>query len=128
MPLDGLLSESDVISLHCPLCDSTRGLVNSDFIARMKPGARLINTARGAVIDERAVADALNSGRLGGAALDVLAVEPPRSDDPLLGAKNCIITPHIAWASRAARRRLLAVVEASLDNYVRTGVGLNRIV
>ena len=128
VPLDRLLSESDVISLHCPLCDSTRGLVNADFIARMKPGARLINTARGAVIDERAVADALNSGRLGGAALDVLAVEPPRSDNPLLGAKNCIITPHIAWASRAARRRLLAVVEASLDNYVRTGVGLNRIV
>ena len=126
--LDRLLSESDVISLHCPLNDSTRGMVNSAFLGRMKPGAKLINTSRGAVLDERAVADALNSGRLSGAALDVLAAEPARPDNPLLTAKNCIITPHIAWASRAARKRLLAVIDASLDSYTRTGVGLNRIV
>ncbi|MGN1129045.1 MAG: D-2-hydroxyacid dehydrogenase [Candidatus Flemingiibacterium sp.] len=126
--LDRLLAESDVISLHCPLNDSTRGMVNSAFLGRMKPGAKLINTSRGAVLDERAVADALNSGRLSGAALDVLAAEPARPDNPLLTAKNCIITPHIAWASRAARKRLLAVIDASLDSYAKTGVGLNRIV
>ena len=126
--LDRLLAESDVISLHCPLNDSTRGMVNSAFLGRMKPGAKLINTSRGAVLDERAVADALNSGRLSGAALDVLAAEPARPDNPLLTAKNCIITPHIAWASRAARNRLLAVIDASLDSYAKTGVGLNRIV
>ena len=128
VPLDRLLAESDVISLHCPLNDSTRGMVNSAFLGRMKPGAKLINTSRGAVLDERAVADALNSGRLSGAALDVLAAEPARPDNPLLTAKNCIITPHIAWASRAARKRLLAVIDASLDSYAKTGVGLNRIV
>lgn len=126
--LDRLLAESDVISLHCPLNDSTRGMVDSAFLGRMKPGAKLINTSRGAVLDERAVADALNSGRLSGAALDVLAAEPARPDNPLLTAKNCIITPHIAWASRAARKRLLAVIDASLDSYAKTGVGLNRIV
>ncbi|MCI8387169.1 MAG: D-2-hydroxyacid dehydrogenase [Clostridiales bacterium] len=126
--LDRLLAESDVISLHCPLTDATRGMVDARFISKMKPGAKLINTSRGAVINEADVAEALNSGRLGGAALDVLAVEPALSDNPLLSAKNCMITPHIAWASRSARERLLCVIEASLDDYVRIGVGLNRIV
>ncbi len=126
--LNTLLSESDAVSLHCPLNDSTRGLVDAGFIARMKDGARLINTSRGAVINERDVADALNTGKLSGAALDVLAAEPALADNPLLTAKNCIITPHIAWASKASRMRLLDVIEASLDNYIRTGIGLNRIV
>lgn len=127
-PLDEVLAESDVISLHCPLNDATRGLVNRDFIEKMKPGAKLINTARGAVLNEADVAEALNSGRLGGAALDVLANEPALPENPLLKAKNCIITPHIAWASKAARQRLLDVIEASLKNYVTTGEGINRIV
>lgn len=126
--LDRLLDESDVISLHCPLNDSTRGMVDAEFISKMKPGAKLINTSRGAVLNEADVAEALKSGRLSGAALDVLAVEPALPENPLLSAPNCIITPHIAWASRAARERLLAVIDASLENFVTKGVGLNRIV
>jgi len=126
--LDTLLSEADAVSLHCPLNDSTRGMVNADFIRKMKDGARLINTSRGAVLVEQDVADALNCGTLSGAALDVLAVEPALPDNPLLTAKNCIITPHISWASKAARLRMLDIIDASLDNYIKTGVGLNRIV
>lgn len=128
VPLDRLLAESDAVSLHCPLNDSTRGMVDAAFISKMKDGARLINTSRGAVLNEHDVAEALNSGKLAGAALDVLANEPALPDNPLLCAKNCIITPHIAWASKAARERLLSVIDASLDNFVKTGVGLNRIV
>ncbi len=128
VPLDTLLAESDAVSLHCPLNDSTRGMVDAAFISKMKDGARLINTSRGAVLNEKDVADALNSGKLRSAALDVLANEPALPENPLLTAKNCIITPHIAWASKAARERLLKVIEASLDNFVKTGVGLNRIV
>ena len=103
-------------------------MVDAEFISKMKDGARLINTSRGAVLNERDVADALNSGKLSGAALDVLANEPALPENPLLTAKKCIITPHIAWASKASRMRLLDVIEASLDNYIKTGVGLNRIV
>lgn len=128
LPIEKVLEQSDVVSIHCPLNDSTRGMVDKEFISKMKPGARLINTARGAVLNEADVAEALNSGRLGGAALDVLANEPALPENPLLTAKNCIITPHIAWASKASRLRLLSVIEASLDNYVKTGEGLNRIV
>ena len=123
-----LLAESDILSLHCPLNDNTRGMVNAAFIAQMKQGAYLINTARGAILNEADVAAALNSGRLHGAALDVLAAEPALPQNPLLAAKNCIITPHIAWASKAARMRLLQVIDASLASYVKTGRGLNRIV
>ncbi len=126
--LDTLLAESDVISLHCPLNDSTRGMVDSNFISKMKDGARLINTSRGAVLNEKDVADALNSGKIAGAALDVLANEPALPTNPLLTAKNCIITPHIAWASKASRERLLKVIDESLDNFIKTGIGLNRIV
>lgn len=126
--LDALLAESDAVSLHCPLTDATRGMVDAEFIARMKDGARLINTSRGAVLNERDVSDALNSGKLAGAALDVLAVEPALPDNPLLTAKNCIITPHIAWASKAARQRLIDIIDASMASFVNTGVGLNRIV
>ena len=94
----------------------------------MKDGVKLINTSRGAVLNESDVAEALRTGKISGAALDVLAVEPALPKNPLLTAPNCIVTPHIAWASRAARERLLDVIDKSLENYVKTGVGLNRIV
>lgn len=112
--LDTLLAASDVVSLHCPLTPQTRGLINADRLARMKPGALLINTGRGPLIDEEALTAALASGRLGGAGLDVLSVEPPAADHPLLRAPNCLITPHVAWASRAARERLIAASAANV--------------
>jgi glycerate dehydrogenase len=112
--LDTLLTASDVVSLHCPLTPQTRGLINADRLARMKPGALLINTGRGPLIDEDALTAALASGRLGGAGLDVLSVEPPAADHPLLRAPNCLITPHVAWASRAARERLIAASAANV--------------
>jgi glycerate dehydrogenase len=99
--------ESDVVSLHCPLTPDTRKLVNRERLALMKPTAFLINTSRGPLVDEAALADALNAGRLAGAGLDVLESEPPSADNPLFTAKNCYITPHIAWATRASRQRLL---------------------
>ncbi len=126
--IDELMVNSDVISLHCPLNDSTRGMVDKTFISKMKDGVKLINTSRGAVLNESDVAEALRTGKISGAALDVLAVEPALPKNPLLTAPNCIVTPHIAWASRAARERLLDVIDKSLENYVKTGVGLNRIV
>jgi glycerate dehydrogenase len=107
--LEALLRESDVVSLHCPLTPQTERLINAERLSWMKPGAILLNTSRGGLLDEQAVADALNSGRLGGAGLDVLSKEPPPADHPLLKAKNCIITPHQAWATRAARERLMKV-------------------
>lgn len=112
--LDTLLEASDVVSLHCPLMPQTRGLIDAARLARMKPGALLINTGRGPLIDETAVAEALASGHLGGAGLDVLSVEPPAADHPLLQAPNCLITPHVAWASRAARERLIAASAANV--------------
>lgn len=112
--LDSLLATSDVVSLHCPLTEQTRGLINAARLARMKPGALLINTGRGALIEEADLAAALHSGRLGGAGLDVLTLEPPAADHPLLRAPNCLITPHIAWATRQARERLIAVSAANV--------------
>ena len=110
--LESLLRESDVVSLHCPLTPETEGLVNAGRLALMKPTAFLINTSRGPVVNERDLAEALHTGRIAGAGLDVLSTEPPKADNPLLAAKNCFITPHIAWATRAARERLMkAVVE-----------------
>jgi glycerate dehydrogenase len=105
-----LLQKCDVLSLHCPLTEETRGIIDEEALSKMKPGAFLINTARGPVLCEQAVAQALNSGRLGGAAVDVLSTEPPRPDNPLLGAQNCIITPHIAWAAEESRLRLIRAV------------------
>ena len=107
--LDELLACSDVVSLHCPLTPENKKFVNADRLARMKPSAFLLNTSRGPLLDERAVADALNGGQIAGAGLDVLSIEPPKADNPLLAAKNCIITPHIAWATRAARSRLMQI-------------------
>lgn len=108
--LNTLLASSDVISLHCPLTPQTEGLIRAETLAMMKPQAFLINTARGGLVVEQDLAAALNDGRIGGAALDVLAQEPPVDGSPLIGAKNCIITPHMAWASKEARSRLMHVV------------------
>jgi glycerate dehydrogenase len=116
---DELFQRSDVVSLHCPLNEETRAFVNRDRLAMMKTTAFLINTGRGQLVDEAALADALNQGRIAGAGLDVLSVEPPPPDNPLLHAKNCTITPHIAWATRAARKRLLGVVVDNITAYLR---------
>ena len=107
--LETLFRESDVVSLHCPLTPQTTNLINVRRLALMKPTAFLINTSRGPLVDEPVLAEALNSGRIAGAALDVLAQEPPPAGNPLLAAQNCIITPHLAWATRAARSRLMKI-------------------
>lgn len=107
--LETVFRQCDVVSLHCPLTDATRHLVNRERLAWMKATAFLINTGRGPLVDEAALADALNNGRLAGAGLDVLSSEPPAADNPLLAAKNCVITPHIGWATRAARERLMRI-------------------
>lgn len=107
VPLETLIRRSDVVSLHCPLTEDTKGLINEERISWMKPTALLINTARGPLVNEADLAVALNSGMIAGAGLDVLSVEPPPADNPLLKAKNCIITPHIAWATPNARKRLI---------------------
>lgn len=122
--LDTLFAESDVVSLHCPLTPETQGLVNADRLARMKPTAFLLNTARGPLIDEPALARALNAGQIAGAALDVLSTEPPSPDNPLLTAQNCILTPHIAWATLAARQRLMDTVTANFRAFL-TGRPVN---
>ncbi len=108
--LDELLAKSDFVSLHCPLFPETARLIDRTAVSKMKDGAVLINTARGGVIDEQAVADGLHSGKLSGAAVDVATREPINGDSPLLSAPNCVITPHMAWAAREARRRLIGIV------------------
>ncbi len=116
--IDTLFRESDVLSLHCPLTPETDGLVNAVRLATMKPTAYVINTARGGVIVEQDLAAALNEGRIAGAGLDVLSAEPPPANNPLLTAKNCLITPHIAWASRASRERLIAATAENIRNFL----------
>jgi glycerate dehydrogenase len=113
LSLDDLFRSADVISLHCPLTPQTAGLVSAERLALLKPSAFLLNTARGGLIDEAALRVALDSGVLAGAALDVLSSEPPAPDHPLLAAKNCVLTPHLAWTSLPARQRLLAT---TVDN------------
>ena len=112
--LETVLRESDVVSLHCPLTPDTKELIDARRIALMKPSAFLLNTARGALVNEADLAAALNAGRLAGAGLDVLTVGPPPASNPLLTAKNCIITPHVAWATRNARRRLIEITAGNL--------------
>lgn len=119
VPLSELLLQSDVVSLHCPLTPQTEKLVDAAFLSQMKPGALLINTSRGGLVDEQALADALRSGQLGGAGLDVLSSEPPRRDHVLLSADipNLIITPHNAWGTRECRQRLLDGVVSNIENW-----------
>jgi len=117
-PLNELFMHSDIVTLHCPLTPETKGIINSDILKLMKSSALLVNTARGPLIVEGDLADALNDGKLAGAALDVLSAEPPASDNPLLSAKNCIITPHVAWATFEARKRLLAIAIENLKLYL----------
>lgn len=116
--LDTLLRSSDVISLHCPLFPETEKLINCEVINKMKDGAILLNTSRGPVIDEQAVADALHDGKLRGAAMDVVSVEPITSDNPLLGAPNCIITPHMAWAPADTRQRILDITVKNIRGFL----------
>lgn len=116
--LPELLGQSDVISLHCPLTDKTKEMINRETIALMKDGAILINTGRGGLVQEAALAAALNSGKLGGAGLDVLSSEPPKADNPLLSATRCVITPHISWASKAARTRLIDIASNNLRAFL----------
>jgi glycerate dehydrogenase len=108
--LDTVFREADVLSLHCPLTSENYHLVNAERLQLMKPTALLINTARGPLVDDEALAGALRSGRIAGAGLDVLSQEPPPEGHPLVGLANCYLTPHIAWASRSARQRLLNIV------------------
>ena len=116
--LDELYARADVISLHCNLTPENTGMINKDSIAKMKDGVILINNARGQLINEQDVADALNSGKMGAAGLDVVYTEPIRGDNPLLKAKNCIITPHISWAPKESRQRIMDCAVANVKAYV----------
>ncbi len=116
--LDELLEKSDVISLHCPLFESTQGIINKDAIAKMKDGVIIINTSRGPLINEADLAEALNSGKVYAAGVDVATQEPINEDNPLLGAKNCFITPHIAWASIECRQRIMEIATNNLKAFL----------
>lgn len=116
--LDELLSLSDFVTCHCPLTPSTQKLINTVTLSKMKRSAVFINTSRGPVVDENALAQALNEGKIAGAALDVLKTEPADLNNPLLKAKNCIITPHIAWAAKETRERLLSILDKNIERYL----------
>ena len=116
--LDEMFATSDVVSLHCPLTPDTKHIVNAARLATMKPSAIVINTGRGPLVNEQDLADALNNGTIAAAAVDVLSTEPPAADNPLLSARNCHITPHIAWASQAARARLIDTLTSNLKGYI----------
>ncbi|SFI54396.1 glycerate dehydrogenase [Paenibacillus sp. UNC496MF] len=118
--------EADIVSLHCPLTPDTQGIVNRDTLALMKRDALLVNTARGAHVVEQELADALNEGRIAGAGLDVLVAEPPAPGHPLLAAANCLVTPHIGWATVEARRRLMAIAANNVRSFLR-GNAVNRV-
>lgn len=126
-PLDDVLASADVVSLHCPLTPSTRHLINAASIAKMKPSAILINTGRGPLVDEQAIADALNGGRLAAFGADVLSQEPPRGDNPLLSARNCFLTPHIAWATLEARTRLMGTATENVRQFIAGEPVANRV-
>ena len=118
LPLEELLRVSDVVSLHCPIGPESEKMINDETIASMKDGAILLNTSRGGLLDEAAVARALRSGKLRAAGVDVLSTEPPAADNPLLSAPNCVITPHIAWASPQARARLMHTAVENLRAFL----------
>ncbi|MGM9812779.1 MAG: D-2-hydroxyacid dehydrogenase [Muribaculaceae bacterium] len=120
--LDEMFATSDVVSLHCPLTPDTKHIVNAARLATMKPSAIVINTGRGPLVNEQDLADALNNGTIAAAAVDVLSPEPPAADNPLLSARNCHITPHIAWASQAARARLIDTLTSNLKGYINGNV------
>ncbi len=124
--LEELITQSDVIALHCPLFPSTEGIINKENIAKMKDGVIIINNSRGPLIVEQDLADALNCGKVAAAGLDVVSTEPIRGDNPLLTAKNCIITPHISWASRESRKRLMDVAVNNLRQFM-TGTPVNMV-
>ncbi len=115
---DELLKKSDFVSLHCPLTPATHGMVNAEFLSKMKKSAVLINTSRGQVVDENALADALKNGVIAGAGLDVLETEPPKADCPLFGLENCYITPHIAWAGFETRERLMGICRENVNAFL----------
>lgn len=119
MELDELFATCDIVSLHCPLTEETRELVNERRLKLMKPSAILINTGRGPLVNEQDLADALNNGILYAAGVDVLSTEPPRADNPLLSAKNCFITPHIAWATQEARQRLMEIACDNVEQFIK---------
>ena len=116
--LDEILRTSDVISIHCPLTPETKGLINKNSLQQMKPSAFLLNTSRGPIVVDEDLADALNKNVIAGAGIDVLSVEPPPIDNPLLKSKNCLITPHIAWATREARERLMNSVVENISGFI----------
>jgi glycerate dehydrogenase len=118
LPLADVFRQADVLSLHCPLTPETEGMVDAERLAMMKPTAFLVNTSRGPVVDPQALADALNGGRLAGAGVDVMVQEPPSADDPLLTARNCFVTPHLAWATQDARARLMGTAVANVQAFV----------
>ena len=117
-PVDEVFARADFLSLNCPLTSKTEKVVNAERLKKMKSSAIVINTGRGPLVDEQALADALKNGTIAGAGLDVLSTEPPAGDNPLLGAKNCVITPHIAWSSLEARSRLIAIAADNLSAYL----------
>ena len=123
LPFDQVLGEADILSLHCPLTPATRGMIDAKALARMKRDAILINTARGALVDSAALAQALKAGRLGGAGIDVLPQEPPAGGDPLLDASvpNLIVTPHVAWAARESRQRAIDEITANIRSFLEGG-------
>jgi glycerate dehydrogenase len=118
LPVDEVFARADFLSLNCPLTPETDKVVNAERLKKMKSSAIVINTGRGPLVDEQALADALNKGTIAGAGLDVLSTEPSACDNPLLSAKNCVITPHIAWASREARARLIAIAADNLSSFL----------
>lgn len=116
--MDGLFGVSDILSLHCPLTESTRELINSESIAKMRDGAIVVNTGRGPLVNEADVADALHCGKLGAYCADVMCAEPPSADNPLFGEPNAFITPHVAWATKEARERLMGIAENNISSFL----------
>ena len=119
LSVEQLFEQADVVSVHCPQTDETKGFIDAKLLSRMKSSSILINTARGGLVDEQALADTLNAGGIAGALLDVCSTEPIGADNPLVSAKNCVITPHIAWATVAARQRLMQTTAENVTAFLK---------